>query len=631
MFHNREGATPVWQLSSLKKVLQLELEQKPNPVIQRVKVIMSAGLMLVHTLSRWPIGDENSNDFDEDNSIESTLNSAKINNFAHKEPNSLVLFFVKIFDVGYEQLLMLGLVCALAIRYIFFENRDNYNEHLINQMQLDQRIKTNEESEKESGEKKKNTEKDGESEIPSILITCNDSDTESMIIESLKRNNVNTNSSSTSRSTSRASSTKGESETNKPLFLIGDDFSSDFSETELVDREVQTELSNKDIECLIENDNTKEIATKSKADSIEELKSSLVPRDLNTLISIYNTADSLSKLTDLEIQKLVEAKVIPAYKLEATLGSPERGVCVRRRIIESKVSRNDVLKGVPYVNYDYSLVLGACCENVIGYLPLPLGVAGPLLMNGKEYHIPMATTEGCLVASTNRGCRALYLSGGVKSSIFGEGMTRGPVIHFPRADRAVQVKKWLKNENNFEIIKKAFNSTSRYASLQRIQCNIAGRYLYIRFCSSTGDAMGMNMLSKGTEAALKKLHEYFDDMEMTCLSGNFCTDKKPSAVNWIEGRGKSVVCDAIIPKKVVESVLKTSVGSLEKLNISKNLIGSAMAGSIGGFNAQAANIVAAIFIATGQVSNIKLTNLTIYLMNKFPIRILLKQLEVPIA
>lgn len=112
--------------------------------------------------------------------------------------------------------------------------------------------------------------------------------------------------------------------------------------------------------------------------------------------------------------------------------------------------------------------------------------------------------------------------------------------------------------------------------------------------------MGMNMLSKGTQESLRLVKEHFPDMEILSLSGNFCTDKKPAAVNWIEGRGKSVVCEAVVPAHVVSSVLKTSVHALIDVNIAKNMIGSAVAGSIGGFNAHAANIVTAIYIATGQ-------------------------------
>jgi hydroxymethylglutaryl-CoA reductase (NADPH) len=150
-------------------------------------------------------------------------------------------------------------------------------------------------------------------------------------------------------------------------------------------------------------------------------------------------------------------------------------------------------------------------------------------------------------------------------------------------------------------MKKAFNSTSRFARLESMKTALAGTNLYIRFKTTTGDAMGMNMISKGVEHALNvMMSEGFEDMHIVSVSGNYCTDKKPAAVNWIDGRGKSVVAEAIIPAEVVKTVLKTDVDSMVELNVNKNLIGSAMAGSVGGFNAHAANIVAAIFIATGQ-------------------------------
>lgn len=112
--------------------------------------------------------------------------------------------------------------------------------------------------------------------------------------------------------------------------------------------------------------------------------------------------------------------------------------------------------------------------------------------------------------------------------------------------------------------------------------------------------MGMNMVSKGVQNVLDYLQNDFPDMDVIGISGNYCSDKKPAAVNWIEGRGKSVVCEAIIQEEVVTKVLKTSVADLVELNTLKNLVGSAVAGSLGGFNAHASNIVSAIFIATGQ-------------------------------
>jgi hydroxymethylglutaryl-CoA reductase (NADPH) len=122
----------------------------------------------------------------------------------------------------------------------------------------------------------------------------------------------------------------------------------------------------------------------------------------------------------------------------------------------------------------------------------------------------------------------------------------------------------------------------------------------MRFSCSTGDAMGMNMVSNGVQNMLDFLQSDFPDMDIIGISGNFCSDKKPSAVNWIEGRGKSVVCEAIIKEEVVKKVLKTNVSSLVELNMLKNLTGSAVAGSLGGFNAHASNIVSAVYIATGQ-------------------------------
>jgi len=135
--------------------------------------------------------------------------------------------------------------------------------------------------------------------------------------------------------------------------------------------------------------------------------------------------------------------------------------------------------------------------------------------------------------------------------------------------------------------------------LLTIQTHIAGRNLYIRFSASSGDAMGMNMVGKGVDKALAILTERFD-VKLLALSGNVCTDKKPAAVNWINGRGKSVIVDCTISGNIIRDVLHTSVDALCQANVAKNLVGSAMAGSIGGYNAHSANIVAATFLATGQ-------------------------------
>ncbi len=137
---------------------------------------------------------------------------------------------------------------------------------------------------------------------------------------------------------------------------------------------------------------------------------------------------------------------------------------------------------------------GTCCENVVGYIPIPVGLAGPVMVNGTMVPIPMATTEGCLVASTHRGCKAINEGGGASVFVTAEGMTRGPVVKMPSAKRAVDLKRWLEFPENMFQVATAFNSTSRFARLSALKVNIAGPYVYIRFKSITGDAMGMNMI-----------------------------------------------------------------------------------------------------------------------------------------
>ena len=312
------------------------------------------------------------------------------------------------------------------------------------------------------------------------------------------------------------------------------------------------------------------------------------------------------ELSDEEVVALSLRGKIPGYALEKTLKDFTRAVKVRRTIIARTKATADLTNlldrsKLPYENYNWEQVHGACCENVIGFMPLPVGVAGPLVIDGQSYFIPMATTEGVLVASASRGCKAINSGGGAVTVLTADGMTRGPCVSFETLERAGAAKIWLDSEKGQSIMKKAFNSTSRFARLETMKTAIAGTNLYIRFKTTTGDAMGMNMISKGVEHALSvMMSEGFEDMDIISVSGNYCTDKKPAAINWIDGRGKSVVAEAIIPGDVVKSVLKTDVDSMVELNINKNLIGSAMAGAMGGFNAHAANIVAAIFLATGQ-------------------------------
>lgn len=327
-----------------------------------------------------------------------------------------------------------------------------------------------------------------------------------------------------------------------------------------------------------------------------------ITRPFEECVEVYAGGAGIFLLSDEEVILLAQKGKIASYALEKTLQDHERAVRIRRALVSrASATRTLETSELPHSNYNYAQVMGACCENVVGYMPLPVGIAGPLNIDGQVLPIPMATTEGTLVASTSRGCKALNAGGGVTTVLTQDAMTRGPAIEFPSITSAARAKRWLDSQEGASIIKASFDSTSRFARLSSLKCAMAGRTLFVRFATATGDAMGMNMISKGVERALgTMIEDHFPEMRVLSLSGNYCTDKKPAAINWIEGRGKSVVAEAVIPGAIVKSVLKTTVQDLVNLNTKKNLIGSAMAGSVGGFNAHAANILTAIFLATGQ-------------------------------
>ena len=159
--------------------------------------------------------------------------------------------------------------------------------------------------------------------------------------------------------------------------------------------------------------------------------------------------------SDEDIALAVNAGLVPIHTLETELG-PERGAVVRNRAVEIMTGRS--LRGLALRSgFDYSSVLGQCCEMVIGHVSIPVGVAGPLLLDGREYMVPMASTEGCLVASTNRGCKAILMSGGATSILLKDGMTRAPLVRFKTALRAYKLKSFLEQPDNFENVAIVFN------------------------------------------------------------------------------------------------------------------------------------------------------------------------------
>ena len=250
---------------------------------------------------------------------------------------------------------------------------------------------------------------------------------------------------------------------------------------------------------------------------------------------------------------------------------------------------------LPVDGLDYDGIVGRNCENVIGHVPVPVGIAGPVRVDGVDGHVPLATTEGALVASVCRGARA---AGSITTKVLQRHMTRAPVLRCADLHEAAALHDYC--DSHFEELRDAFAFTTQHGALTRVRVALAGRHAYVRCSAHTGDAMGMNMVGKGVDAIVRHLLARFPHAELLSLSGNYCVDKKASALNWIEGRGAHVVAEAVVPADVVNGVLKTSAKRLVEVHTYKNLVGSAMACCIGGCNAHAANVVAALFIACGQ-------------------------------
>ncbi len=268
----------------------------------------------------------------------------------------------------------------------------------------------------------------------------------------------------------------------------------------------------------------------------------------------------------------------------------------RRQYLENTLKTE--LSHITTFSFDEQLTVGRNIENLIGSTHIPLGVAGPLTLKdtAEEFFIPLATTEGALTASVSRGCKAITESGGAEVIVDEVGITRGPVFKTTGIKKSHELVDWVKS--HFVELANVCASTSKYLTLLKIDPAIVGTNVYLRFYFDTSDAMGMNMATIASEKAAE-LIEDATRTECVTLAGNYDIDKKPSWLNFSDGRGKRSWAEVLLPKAVIEQTLKTTATKMADIVYRKCLLGSAMAGSMG-FNAHYANIVAAIFIATGQ-------------------------------
>lgn len=239
-------------------------------------------------------------------------------------------------------------------------------------------------------------------------------------------------------------------------------------------------------------------------------------------------------------------------------------------------------------------------ENFIGCAQVPLGLAGPIRIEGEhargDFYIPMATTEGTLVASYSRGMRAISESGGVKTTVAKHSMQRAPVFICADALEARTFGAWLVAQ--FPAIQTAAQTTTRIGQLFAIEQYPVANMLYTRFCFTTGDAAGQNMTSQATFAACEWILRHHPNPPRYILSGAIDTDKKHSAMNMIQTRGKRVIAEFTLRQEVARDLLRIDTRRLfEYRQIAA--VGALQAGSAYS-GAHAANGLAALFIATGQ-------------------------------
>jgi hydroxymethylglutaryl-CoA reductase (NADPH) len=274
-------------------------------------------------------------------------------------------------------------------------------------------------------------------------------------------------------------------------------------------------------------------------------------------------------------------------------------IAERQAFIEAQ--SNVELTHIKQFSFDPGVTRGNI-ENLTGAVQVPLGFAGPLLVNGQhaqgDFFVPMATTEGTLIASYNRGMRVAREAGGVKTTVANEAMQRAPVFGFENARHAQDFGRWIMS--NLDTIRARAEETSSVAKLIDIEQYPASRFLYLRFNYTTGDAAGQNMTGKATNAACQWILKSYQDAAIIdfTLSGNLDTDKKASYINTLRTRGKRVIAEIILPNKLLEEQLHVRSEQMFAAR-QRSTQGAWLAGATNN-GSHAANALAAIFIATGQ-------------------------------
>ena len=244
-------------------------------------------------------------------------------------------------------------------------------------------------------------------------------------------------------------------------------------------------------------------------------------------------------------------------------------------------------------------------EGKIGGSIVPMGIAGPVQINGQyvreKVYIPLATNEAALVAGVQRGIKAINMAGGLNTIVHFDGMTRAPLIEAPNIQEARAFINRIKTDAAL-FIKLATFSRDPFVRLESIDPYQLGTKVFLRMTFKTGDAMGMNGVTKASADITRAILADLEGWRLITISSNLCTDKKSAHINVLNGRGKSVETEVFLPTEVLQAVFKKGVNprSVERTVFHKCYLGSCLSGTISGFNVNAANAIAAFYAATGQ-------------------------------
>ena len=340
---------------------------------------------------------------------------------------------------------------------------------------------------------------------------------------------------------------------------------------------------------------------------LEEKLSIKIPLDINT--SISTVKDIISLVKKFSPENLMQVSKISSADFDFNENNLNSESIPRRTEFDedSRKERVEWLRKISGNELTYVVGkqfqterLKGNIEHYIGMSQIPTGIAGPLKVNGEYakgiFFVPLATTEGALVASVTRGMNVITKSGGASVHIISEQMTKAPMFIFRNIPDAVKFMKWV--DNSDDKLKRIAHTASRFGRLVKIEKFLLGKRVILKLCYTTGDAMGANMITMCTQKVYEFILQNYSGIEDSLFQCNVEGEKKVSYMNFFTGRGKNVTAEVTIPKNIVEKFLHTTVDKV--VMVAHNSYLGAMYSGMIGVNAHIANILTAVFIACGQ-------------------------------